>query len=186
MRHQPSRSPCSVHACCQPRPSSLELSCFWLSPAVRACSSLHCQGMLFFPAVKVCSSLASGWLSSCLFRSQILSSPCELSALRSPASTAHFVLLRVFVAHVLTHMSSTSTRCSTCCAWYTGCFPSHSPPPRVVSGSAPVHRVVEARCGNRLGLDASRRHLVRGPLLGKCQREAAIVHRGPCEPRESG
>ena len=30
----------------------------------------------------------------------------------------------------------------------------------------------------------SRRHLARGPLLCACQREAAIVRRGPCDPRE--
>ena len=34
-------------------------------------------------------------------------------------------------------------------------------------------------CGNRLGMDEARRYSARGPLSCECQRESAIVHRGP-------
>ena len=58
------------------------------------------------------------------------------------ASTADFTscVARPCFVHVLTHVSFSPTRCSTCCAWYAGYFSSQSAPPRAARESALLHR----------------------------------------------
>ena len=95
-----------------------------------------------------------------------------LRAVRSLAS----LLASASHVHVLTHVSS-STRCSTCSAWYAGCFPSHSLRQRAARWSALLYCAELGRCGsescsNRPGLDASPRHPPRGQLCASC----IVVH----------
>ena len=86
------------------------------------------------------------------------------------------------LAHVLTHECSSSRRCSTYCAWYAGCFSSHSHPGR---GSAPAQSGRGSLATASLVLRVFTCHAWDSVdrALDGCGKRLEL---GPCNLRESG